>query len=555
MGRQKLPVGKYIRSTACASCGSHDALAVYSSNTAFCYSCGTYFPEVNNPPPVKSSNKLIPSEVHTPMLTMKDIQSCSAHDLPDRKLTKATLEHYGVKTGVDESNPMLVKYHFYPSVSPNGDVTGYFVRTTPKIFSAVGTVKGNLLFGQNVCTPGMKLFITEGQIDCLTLYQCIKENQPTPYKNLPVNVVSLAHGVASAAKELSRQKDFIESFKEVTLVLDSDEPGQNAVKEVCNLFPKFKVAKLSAKDPSSLYVQHKSKELYTAVYWRPTQFKPEGIVHVGDIKNEVLQRPEWGISTPWPTLTKLTYGWKQEKIYGFGGGEGLGKSEFKYQIAADLIQNHEEKVGIFDFESSTSNTVKKLAGKLAGKHFHLPDSEWTNSQLSYHIEALEPYVTMFDHFGCRSWEDVLPALRHMVVVNECKWIFLDPLSAFSLALSTSEANDVLNKIMSDLSSLTKSLSFTCFYFSHLNPPKTGKAHDRGGFVTLEQFSGSRAMARCSDYVFGLERNKDPILTSQDQNITRLSMLKDREAGRSAKFSLFWDPSTGMINEVYSGERE
>ena len=72
----------------------------------------------------------------------------------------------------------------------------------------------------------------------------------------------------------------------------------------------------------------------------------------------------------------------------------------------------------------------------------------------------------------------------------------------------------------------------------------------------KHFTGSRAIARWAHYMFGLERDKqaeDPV----QRQTTTFRVLKDRFTGRAtaAKFGLFYNQKTGMLNECDLNEVE
>ena len=199
-------------------------------------------------------------------------------------------------------------------------------------------------------------------------------------------------------------------------------------------------------------------------------------------------------------------------------------------------------------EEDVGMTVKALAGKVDGVQYHKPDAVYDDAQLEATISSFEDRVKLYDHFGVRDWEDVKAAIRYMVVSEGIQDIFLDPLTALVSHVSSTEANDLLNTIMGELSGLTHELDFTCYYFCHLNTPTNGPPHERGGKVLEQQFTGSRAQMRYSQYIFGLEGNKDPELDEVERNTRYLTVLKDRYFGNTTRFPIFFNRHTGSFKE-------
>jgi twinkle protein len=102
--------------------------------------------------------------------------------------------------------------------------------------------------------------------------------------------------------------------------------------------------------------------------------------------------------------------------------------------------------------------------------------------------------------------------------------------------------------MADMAGLAQELGVIIHFISHLTTPE-GKSHEEGGRVMEKHFTGSRAIARWSHYMFGLERNKQEEDLVKRQTTT-FRVLKDRFAGSATgcKFYLHYDVKTGIISE-------
>ena len=201
-------------------------------------------------------------------------------------------------------------------------------------------------------------------------------------------------------------------------------------------------------------------------------------------------------------------------------------------------------------EQPVARTLKTLAGKFAGIPFHKPDAIFTQEQLTEGISRLKGKVLMYNHFGVKDWESLKQAIRITVMDDGVKQIFIDPLTALVSHLSSSEANDELNKIAGELASMAHELSFTVFGFSHLNSPKTGQPHERGGHVHESQFTGSRGLMRYGHYLLGIERNKDPEIPEDERNTSKLVLLKDREFGNVGSFEIFYNKNNTTYLEPF-----
>ena len=301
------------------------------------------------------------------------------------------------------------------------------------------------------------------------------------------------------------------------------------------------------KDACDYLMADKGKD-FVNVWWRAEEFKPEGIVTVADIKERMLTPPAAGLPWCFDTLTKLTYGRRKGELYGFGAGVGVGKTDvFTQQISYDIdVLN--EKVGVIYLEQNVVETAQRVAGKLDRRLYHIPDAAWTRQQYEESVERLDSrqQLYMMEHFGAMDWASVKGIIRYFAKAYDIKMIYLDHLTA--LAANEQDERRALDGIMADMASLAQSDGLIIHFVSHLTTPE-GKAHEEGGRVLEKHFTGSRAIARWSHYMFGLERDKqasDPVV----RQTTTFRVLKDRFAGSATgeKFGLHYDRNTGYLNE-------
>jgi twinkle protein len=293
----------------------------------------------------------------------------------------------------------------------------------------------------------------------------------------------------------------------------------------------------------------KLEELKWAVLTEARPYRPTSILTVDDVMADAMKMPTWGLSWPWPSLTQLTYGMRYGEGYGIAAAPKIGKTEAFKQIQQHLVCNHGLPIGAFMLEEPPHHTAKVIAGKFMGKQFHRPDGDFTQEELRVGLEALREKVFLFNHFGYKDWSEIKENIRVLVAAEGVRHIFIDPLTALVSKLTASEANDMLNTVMTDLASMAQELQFTYFYTSHLNPPKTGKPHERGGKVHESQLTGSRAMTKWSHYIIGIERNKDPELSEMERNRSNMVLLCDRMFGNVGQFPVHYDKNTGQYLEM------
>lgn len=537
-------------------CHSKDGLQVFEENgkyTGFCFSCGTYVP---NPYADKPEGYKPEAVFKSPAQIAEEIESirdeygvCS---LPERKLKEEYLRYFGVRVGVSELDGQTPHSHYYP-YTRNGEVVGYKVRIIEgKRFYGIGDQKNVDLFGweQAILTGGKKLFITEGELDAVALFQIMKEhNKGTAYADLNPAVVSLPHGSGGAAKDISRNIDKIrKNFKEIILVFDNDEPGQKAVQEVLKLVPDALVATLPAKDANDCLIQGRAKAAYNATQFNASKPKNTRLVSGSSLHEKAKAPPVYGVSWPWKHITEATRGIRLGETIYIGAGQKQGKSEIVNTLAAHFIREHGWKVFLVKPEEANNKTYKLVAGKLAGKFFHDPTKPFDEDAYNKAGEIIGDNLIMLDLYQHVGWETLKNDIR-AAAAEGCKAIIIDPITNLTNGMEAGAANVKLQEIAQELSAMALDLNVVIFIFCHLRNPDSGPPHERGGEVLSSQFAGSRAMARSCNLMLGLEGNRDPNLNPEERNVRTLVLLEDREFGETGRYKLYWDRATGLFNEI------
>jgi twinkle protein len=529
------------------STGNH--LMLFKDGGAYCNRCGhaTNWKEKDIKP--QERVELTDAQVNE---QLKEFLSCDIKAWPKRKLKKAALERYGCRVGVSPTDRNSVGSYLVPYHDESLKLCGYKVRLADeKRFWNQGRPKEAVLFGQQLVNKGggKKLFITESPIDAVSLYQAIKDSwAKSKFASAEPNVVGLPHGTGCAVDVLTEQTSLLDKFSEIILVMDSDEAGRKCVEEVASILPHVKYVTLpEGQDPNQMLMDGKSDELAKLAMFSSVEYVMSGMTDIYDLVNEIIEPPKHGISYPFASMTKLTYGLHTQQIIGFAGGVGMGKSDVKNQIIAHLATEHKLKQTVFDLEYSAVKSGRLLASKVGKKPYHKPDCGATQEEIQAALLPLKGLVTLCTHRGSRDWNEIKAYMRRDVLRGS-KLVYLDPITALVAHLGSSEANDMLNNIFADISAMTQELDFSVIYFAHLNPPKTGANHERGGKVLESQMTGSRAMMKWSNYIWGIEGSKDSDIPEHERNTRKIVMLKDREYGNVGNFFLHYDPETTQLSE-------
>jgi twinkle protein len=509
----------------CPSCGSRDNLGRYSDGHGYCFGCGYYEHaqgQQERKPRVSDSTFLSNGEVRA---------------IPSRALDEETCRKFGYKIGSYRGDTV----HIAEFRNADGTLIGQKIRDKKKNFHILGEGKELPLYGQHLWpSSGRRIVITEGEIDALSVAQACGLTWP---------VVSLPNGSSSARKAIQRALDWLCGYETVVLCFDQDEPGRKAAAECAPLFPpgKCAIAELPRKDANEMLVAGEVKAIASAM-WNARVYRPDGIVTLDEIEERVLAKPAQGRSYPFEGVTEATFGRRKGDVIGLGAGSGCGKTDFFTQMIAHDVMNLGVPTGVIYLEQAVAETGRRIAGKLAGRRFHVPDGSWTEEELRKAWDQLKATkrLQLYDSFGMMEWDQLKSKIRYLVTSLGCEHIYLDHLTA--LAAAEDDERKALERIMAEAAGMANELQFILHYVSHLATPD-GKPHEEGGRVMGRHFKGARAIMYWSHFLFGIERD-----TQEPGSPTILRCLKDRFTGQAngRTWGLHYDPRTGLLSECEPG---
>jgi Toprim-like/DnaB-like helicase C terminal domain len=518
-----------------------DNLVVYEDGK-YCFAC-TYQESVDNSVSFQyrgSRGKDQDLSKSTYELHMKDIYTNSVSKASDlvtksttyqyvehRGISKDTLKAYGVEVKVVDEDPVSIGYPYGPKACK--------VRMWDrKEFYCVGEFNEAPLFGQDVFSAGScdTITITEGELDALSVFQILG------HRNAAVSV----RGAATAGADCRRSRDYLNSFKQIYLCFDADDPGQNAAREVARLFDpnKLRHVKLTKYKDANEYLEAGDHDEFRRVWHSAKPYLPKGII--GDFASieEILKKEDKQATAtyPFPTLDTMAYGIRQGELVLLTAQEKIGKTEVLRAIEYHLLKTTDHSLGIIHLEESEKRSVQGLVSYELGVPVHLPDSGTSTEDVYKAYTKLagrDGRVFFYTHFGADDPGVILDAIRSLVAVCGCRYVFLDHLT---MLVSGSEGDDerrTLDYLATRLAMLTRELNFTLFLVSHVNDD--GKPR------------GSRMIAKTCDLHVYLHRDKE-CADATVRNTLNL-MVRDNRYGAitGPAGTLTFDPKSFTLKET------
>lgn len=545
---------------ACPKCrangkdNSGDNLARYSDGGAYCFAC-QHFEKGDGSTTVEP----------TPA-SFKVYRGAIRH-LDHRKVDTKPCRVYGYQTAEINGKEIEIANYF-----KDGKLVAQHMRGPNKQFHWVGSPRGCELYGQHLWGGGgKKLVITEGEVDCLSVAQMQDCKWP---------VVSLPNGAAGAVRDIKANLEFVNSFQEVIIMFDMDEPGREAAKAVADILPpgKAKIASLPYKDANECLVKGNSKAIVDAI-WNATMYSPDEILHISSITERQIDAVSCKVwPFPFKNLTKFLTGQRSGEITLHASGTGSGKSTFLRELAYHHAING-RSVGMIMLEESPEETMNDMISLILNKPVRkirsarmmnqlleqmgeptidmdivddLSDEEYADARKS----LADTGIYIYDHLGNNAMANLLARMEYMAVSLGVEVIMLDHITAAAAGLMNTSNKDIegggserliIDAMMRDMRSLAVRTGVHIDVVSQLK--KTDKAFEEGSRITMQDLRGSGALASVPNTVVALERDRQNP-DSRTANTTTVRVLKNRLDGRAGIASaIFYNHETGRMEET------
>lgn len=503
--------------------------------------------------------------------TVEDVLKLPFAEAKDRNVTKATCEKFGIRAALSQKDGSTVESYYFPSYNNKGKIVGYKKQDIIKSkderghWTAVGSVSiNNKLFGQNVAEginrKRNNLVITEGEWDCVSVYQALVDNvRGTKYEGLEPFVVSIPLGTANAVEAILHNEEYVKSHDALTIYFDDDYctpkeikqgivRGHEAREAVANAFVGSGMSLMTVspddgfKDASDYLQAGKSNELAKLVQFGKRAYSAEKIVKASEISLETLlePRPEGIHVNSFPKLMDKIHGFRTHELVLLTSPSNTGKSTV-LSMFANAFVDAGEKIGMIYLEETNKETMQRLvAHKLKVNYLKFKDKPLELATIDEIREAYDSIVNndkliMLGHFGSLPVSELMNKIKHMHLVEGCRFILLDHLSMVISGLETDNERKQLDIVMTELAAFCAANDVCVLAVSHINrsgadqfkTPKKDADQPYWVHVTKESMRGSSSLEQLSFVILGLEPQ---VMPDRSRGNVRLTVLKNRPWG-------------------------
>ncbi len=270
--------------------------------------------------------------------------------------------------------------------------------------------------------------ITEGEIDCLSLYEAGYHN-----------AVSVPNGAGTGVMQLKYLDNCWQYFEDKTQIIiftDSDQPGTQLKEELARRLGKDRCLYITypegCKDANDVLIKH-GKGMIKSMIEQARKWPIQGILNIDDVYQNVCDYYLNG----YPKGYAAGIG-EFDSLCTFTGGQmtivtgspGSGKSEFIDYITTSLARNHNWKFTICSFENPPAIHVTKLMEKFLGLSFDFRKNQSHRMNRSEFEEAIGLTDLYFTFLNIQdvdlTVQGILQKLTEVVLKTGIKGVVIDP---------------------------------------------------------------------------------------------------------------------------------
>lgn len=517
-----------------------DSLSVDPSQNLFnCHKCGwnngqiipqnshKYIPQ---PPKPKKQGEYKPSE-------LRPLKAAEIAFFTNRGISEDTLFKAGVR-GCNKWMPQFkteVDTIAFQFIKGNKRVNTKY-RTADKQMSQDANAEKCFYNFEALEKKPKKIYITEGEIDSLTLME-------VNYKN----IISVPDGAPNpTANNLDNKFSYFteeamklfDEIQEIVLVTDNDENGRFLESELRRrlgidkcLFVQYPEG---CKDINDVLVKE-GPEAVEDVLNSAKHYPVDGLNTFKDYEQEIIdmyngvQQEYW--KTGWPHMDKHLKV-KCGQLNVVTGTPGSGKSEWVDDLMVNTIHNYGAKWAVFSPENYPAKVYfRKLSEKYEGENFNT----FNETTLSNSINELSNYVNLIvDNDKDEVTMDYLfERIRTLVFRKGIKGVIIDPWNEIEHTIGSRE-DIYLAKMLRKIKRFIRKYDLSFWLVAH---PKNPQRDKNGNYnkITAYDIAGGYTWNAKADNIFSVWRDRQDKKKPVEIDILKIKYKTDGDLGTCRYF--------------------
>ena len=481
-----------------------------------------------------------------------------------KELTGAVLGYFK-KRGISERTLKMTAvccadsyFHKYKKVV--NDVIGFqFIKNNKRVNTKYRTSTKDMAQDKNsekcfynfdvLLKAPKRIYITEGEIDTLTLIECgfnnsisVPDGAPNPTANNLDNKFSY---FTEEALEL------FDKIDEVVLVTDTDENGRFLENELRRRIGIDKCLFITypegCKDINDVLVKD-GADLVKAIINNAKHYPVDGLNTFKDYENEIIDMYNGVAQEYWKT------GWNHMdmhlKVKGgqlniVTGTPGSGKSEWVDDLMINTICSYGAKWAVFSPENYPVKVYfRKLSEKYEDKNF----SDFNENTVRNSIEELSQYISLIvDNDKDEVTMDYLfERIRALVFRKGIKGVIIDPWNEITHKMGERE-DQYLSKMLRKIKRFIRKYDLSFWLVAH---PKNPQRNKDGNYnkITAYDIAGGYTWNAKADNIFSVWRDRQDKKKPVEVDVLKIKYKTDGELG-TCKF--FYQYQTGKFNSCGS----
>jgi len=395
---------------------------------------------------------------------MGELTASQLNWLGSRMLEEEHIKRFGVKAEGD--------WIAFPYIDPEGEVFAVKYRKPDKSMRSAKDCRPGLYGWQAIDPKARQVAVVEGELDAIAM---------SHYGMPSLSVPNGGGGNGKQSGWIEEEFDRLARFDTIYLALDTDEPGQEAAKEIMDrLGPdRCRIVTLPHKDANECLQQGMTKDQMREAFRGAKTVDPDELKRPSQFRNEVHHEffgtpdHETGFGPPFQSIEK-SLRFRPGEVIIVAGQNGTGKSQLSGHLMLEAMKAG-FRACIASMEFKPQRYLYRLARQTGA--IREPSKEYLDHIMAWWEERL----WVFDLVGTAKRDRMLDVFRYARRRYGIKVFLIDNLAKCGMDEDDYNAQKQFVDVLTDFAKETDS---TVFLVHHMRKDGSGKSAVKGtGAIT------------------------------------------------------------------------